>query len=275
MKVYLKNIGIAAPGIKDWQQAKAIFTQLEAYSPMPMAKKLSSILPANEQRRASRVTQLAIHVAQQLLLVDEVNKTESSNNALNQCLQVFSSSNGDLSTFHHISQALTLAGRPVSPTRFHNSVHNAPSGYWSIANQNTNACTSLAVYSDSFSAGLLEAMVQLKASDNIDKRDVLLVCYDELPPTPFRSHIPIATEFACALRLSLDNTQAICTLDISPNQHQQDLSKLKIKSLASLAQANPQAIVLPLLEAIAQIKQINITLPYFEKGLAVNIQSYC
>ena len=36
-------------------------------------------------------------------------------------------------TIHAVCTALTEPDYPVSPTRFSNSVHNAPAGYWSIA----------------------------------------------------------------------------------------------------------------------------------------------
>ena len=47
--------------------------------------------------------------------------------------------------------------RELSPTRFHNSVHNAPAGYWSIATQSREPSTSLCRDDESFQAALLEA----------------------------------------------------------------------------------------------------------------------
>jgi len=42
---------------------------------------------------------------------------------------VFASSGGDGHNCHEICQALSLEERLISPTRFHNSVHNAAAGY--------------------------------------------------------------------------------------------------------------------------------------------------
>ena len=46
---------------------------------------------------------------------------------------VFTSSGGDGDNVHEILQTLASTEREVSPTRFHNAVHNAPAGYWPAA----------------------------------------------------------------------------------------------------------------------------------------------
>jgi hypothetical protein len=45
---------------------------------------------------------------------------------------VFTSSGGDGDVIHHICETLTQPGREVLLTRFHNSVHNAPAGYYQL-----------------------------------------------------------------------------------------------------------------------------------------------
>jgi len=272
MLVYLKSVGIIAPGIANWNEAIKVLTQAEPYSPAPVEQKLSTILAPNERRRATRVTQLAIFAAQQTGSHDHHGKPDLS--LLNQCLQVVSSSNGDLTTFHHISQSLAMDGRPVSPTRFHNSVHNAPAGYWSIASQSTTPSTSITAYCDSFSAGLLEAAVQLNSSDNQQNRDCLLVCYDEIPAAPFLPETHITAEFACALKLSLNSDNSLAGMDINIANPSQPVTQLSHPAMEQLRQANPQAVVLALLDAIARQDNKKVILPYFEQGLeiALNIE---
>ncbi len=264
MLVYLKAVGIIAPGIDNWVHAVQIFSHLQAYENKPVRKKLASILPPNERRRATRVTQLAMAAALQT-------STDEQQNDLSQCLQVFSSSNGDISTFDHISRALAIEGRPVSPTRFHNSVHNAPAGYWSIASQSRTASTSITAYTDSFAAGLLEAAVQLNAADNHRQRDCLLVAYDESPPTAFKPAININGECAIALKLSLHSDDALAAMKLSIAASPQSIEQLKDKQLEQLRQSNPQAAALPLLQAIVQKNEKAIVLPYFESGLIAEL----
>ena len=263
LSLSVKSIGIIAPGLNSWQDAIAAFSQPEQFNAQPIEKKLETLLPANERRRAARVTQLALFAAQQ-----------TGDNDFSDCLQVFSSSNGDVTTFHQISTALGMEGRPVSPTRFHNSVHNAPAGYWSIATDSQTASTSLTAFTDSFAAGLLEAAVQLNASDNEQNHDCLLVCYDEQPPASFESIIDISEPFACALRLTKDchnSEHSLARLEISLSTVQNRETTMNHHNLEALRQSNPQAKVLPLLSAIARQQQTNVYLPYLEQTLAITI----
>jgi hypothetical protein len=256
LSLYLQTIGILAPGINSWQEAAQALQQPETYAPFAVPKKLETLLPANERRRASRITQLALYAAEQT----------GSAEQLRQCLQVFCSSNGDVTTFHQISQALTMEGRPVSPTRFHNSVHNAPAGYWSIATESQTQSTSLTAYKDSFSAGLLETAVQLNASDNQAQKDCLLVCYDETPPAAFSSLIETKDELACALRFSLKpNSESMAQIILTI-----DASQAETVDLLSIH--NAQSPVLILLDAIANKRYGNICLPYFEHSLNVRLK---
>ena len=267
LSLYIKAIGITAPGIDSWAEAKKVLQFPEEYIARPIARKIDTLLPANERRRATRVTQLALSAAQQTGKPEE----------LNQCLQIFSSCNGDLTTFNQIGLALVMDERPVSPTRFHNSVHNAPAGYWSIATQSQTPSTSITAYTDSLSAGLLEAAVQLNASDNKQHRDCLLVCYDEIPPDAFSSQLAITEEFACALTLSQHPENALAKLEITLGNGTEPLSRLSHDALERLRLSNPQAVILPLLHVIAQQKTNKkpetILLPYFQQGLSILITS--
>jgi hypothetical protein len=64
--------------------------------------------------------------------------------------------------------------RLLSPTRFHNSVHNAAAGYWTIAAGCTAAYTALSAGRCTFAEGLLEALVEAECSG----APVLYVAYD-------------------------------------------------------------------------------------------------
>ena len=46
---------------------------------------------------------------------------------------VFTSTHGDLAITDAMCATLAADPRELSPTRFHNSVHNAPAGYWTVA----------------------------------------------------------------------------------------------------------------------------------------------
>jgi hypothetical protein len=86
----------------------------------------------------------------------------------------------------------------MSPTRFHNSVHNAPAGYWSIFARSRAPSTTLCGYDASFAAGLLEAAAQT----TVEQRPVLLVAYDLPSPEPLRKLSLVSRPFAAALLLA-------------------------------------------------------------------------
>jgi len=99
---------------------------------------------------------------------------------------VFTSTHGDLAITDYL--CATLADDPalLSPTRFHNSVHNAAAGYWSIATGSTRAYTAISAGAHSFGAGLLETCVQVITG----KEAVMLVAYDIDSRGPLSSMAP-------------------------------------------------------------------------------------
>ena len=111
---------------------------------------------------------------------------------------VFSSSGGDGHNCHEICQALALAGRELSPTRFSNSVHNAAAGYWSIATGAKRESNVLCAFDASFCAGLLEALAHVV----VEEQPVLLVAYDTDYPEPLHAKRPIPDAFGSARSFS-------------------------------------------------------------------------
>src|SRR5262249_59375137 len=105
---------------------------------------------------------------------------------------------GDGQNCHEICEVLASAARELSPTRFHNSVHNAPAGYWGIATGATAPANSLCAHDASFAAGLLEALCQVV----VDHTPVLLIAYDASYPQPIHSVRPIPDAFGVALLLA-------------------------------------------------------------------------
>jgi hypothetical protein len=264
--VYLKKIAILAPGIENWEFAKKLFNNLETYEPAPLPKNLNSLLPANERRRCSRTSQLALGLIQQI--VKPVHPPTDDTNIFNphSCRYVFTSCNGDLTVFHQISTALTLPGYPVSPIKFHNSVHNAPAGYSSIALKSTAPSTSICAFDDSFANGLMESVVQL----TIESQDTLLLGYDEVPPEPLYSLFPVDNEFACAFLLSKKPLNANYKLEIETTNGK-EINSMQDLLLEQLRNSNPQAKVLPLLFNLATNTNSTIYLSYNKQQLAIHV----
>ena len=149
---------------------------------------------------------------------------------------------------HYIFDMLSKNGREVSPTRFHNSVHNAPSGYWSIATKSMAPSTSLACFDASFVAGLIEAATQTLASGNA----VVLIAYDAPYPQPLHAARPISATFGVALVLNGNKTnRSLAELEISISRKSNASTPIANAELEAIRAGTPAARSLPLLAALA------------------------
>ena len=129
----------------------------------------TELLPAMLRRRTSMATKLAFAAAERAC--------SSANISPSELPVIFTSSLGEIGVTDKLCSAIAHQQLPVSPTQFHNSVHNTASGYWSIAVGNKHPAMAMAGYQDGFALALLEAWSQLHT---IEKR-LLLVCYEEIP----------------------------------------------------------------------------------------------
>ena len=181
---------------------------------------------------------------------------------------VFASSGGDGANCHAICETLASDDRQLSPTRFHNSVHNAPAGYWSIATRAMAASNVLCAYDGSFAAGLLESLAQVSGRWRGDAARRLSTRSTRSRCTALR---PIADAFGVALVLA-------------PQKSERTLARIDVRltdanafafadaDFETLRLSNPAARALPLLEAIARGKASNVVLDYLDgTRLAVDI----
>lgn len=247
--VYVNGIGVVAPGLEGWAQTKQILTGQVPYAPTPILKPTAQLLSATEKRRAAPIVHLAISAAQQAI-------TEADW-AFSEAASVFASSGGDGETIHAICSALATTEREVSPTRFHNSVHNAPAGYWCIGAKSHQASTSLSSYDATFAAGLLEAVLQIRS----DSSAVLLAAYDHCYPQPLYQSRPLHANFAVALALGNTRTpRSLATLEVAVINTSASETTLEEPALETLRCGNPAARVLPLLARLARQKSATIYL---------------
>ncbi|MFL6604032.1 MAG: beta-ketoacyl synthase chain length factor [Steroidobacteraceae bacterium] len=185
----IQGIGLLGPGLDGWTSSTALLEGRSPYVPQPTVLPTPEGLPPAERRRLGRVVKLALGVGLQ---------ATSKAGADPACLPaVFASSGGDGYNCHEICQALSLDERLISPTRFHNSVHNAAAGYWSIATGSRACANAVCAFDASFAAGLLEAVTQVV----VDNTPVLLVAYDAPYPSPLFEKRPIPQAFGVAFVL--------------------------------------------------------------------------
>jgi hypothetical protein len=235
---YVDGIGVLGPGLNGWPETAAILSGRRPYTSAPTLLPTPSALPAAERRRTGRVVKVALGVAFEAIAAAAADAMLLPS--------VFSSSGSDGHICHEICQALSLPAREVSPTRFSNSVHNAPAGYWSIATGAMTEANVLCAFDASFAAGLLEAMTQV----NVDRRAILLVAYDTEYPPPLHAKRPIADAFGIAMVLSPRPTpQSLARLEVALTDEAFDT--MHEPQLEALRASIPAARGLPLLEMLA------------------------
>lgn len=248
MTLGVRGIGFAAPGLIGWPAARACLTGETAYRAEPLPRLTPEGLPANERRRLSTTMRLALTVAGEAMTAAETDPAST--------LTVFASANGDGDIIHSICEELARPEPAVSPTQFHNSVHNAPAGYFSIAAHAMTPYTAVSAHDGSFAAGLLEA-----AALAHEGAPVLLTVYDRPLPMSLGETRPSHDAFACALLLHQTDEDANISLTLSLAGDEAE-STLDEPGLEKLRAGNPAARALPLLERLAHRTPGRVCLPY-------------
>jgi len=187
------GVSVWGPGLEGWAASQPILAGVVPYEPRPSPPPSPAILASAERRRTGPVVRLALAVAHEAAL--------ASGLPPGSLRIVFGSSNGDGVVVGGILEALATAQgneRVVSPTAFHNSVHNAAAGYWSIATASQQPATCLGCHDWTWAASLLKAAADVAA----DGEPVLLCCYDHPLPTPLAALRPTTAAFGVGLVLA-------------------------------------------------------------------------
>lgn len=201
-----------------------------------------ALLPGRELRRAPDFIRLAIEVADQAV--------RRSGQDVADVRAVFTSGIGDSDITDYMCRTLAGPDRLLSPTRFHNSVHNAAAGCWSIATGSMQATSFVTAGPSSVALGLLEALVQVVADDS----PVLFVSSDVPVPGPLAGVHGNGGLFGGALLLGPMSAPAADSV----TGHAAASSMGPVLSLrlvegtpADAGVLNPSARLLPLLRALA------------------------
>jgi hypothetical protein len=260
LSAYVNGVGLLGPGFHDWDQGAAVLAGRAAYLGKPTVLESPAILPSAERRRTGRVVKLAIGVSLQATGRAAANPAELAS--------VFSSSGGDGQNCHELCQALALAEREVSPTRFSNSVHNAAAGYWSIATGAKLESNVICAHDASFCAGLLEALTQV----TVDRIPLLLVTYDTEYPEPIHAKRPVPDAFGIAFVLAPERGgTSMARIEATLSDDPAD--RLADPQLERLRLSIPAARGLPLLRLLALEQAGRPTLDYLDVSrVAVQVE---
>ena len=249
LTAYVRGVGLLGPGLTDWPSGAPVIAGAAPYHPSPTVLPVPQALPSAERRRTGATVKLAIAVAEQAVAHAAIDPVRLAS--------VFASSAGDGVICHEICETLATEDRQISPTRFHNSVHNAAAGYWSIATGATAASSAICAYDSSFAAGLLETLTQIAVSG----APVLLAAYETTCPEPLRAKRPVPDSFGAALVLTpapeaASLARITATLGDSPSDRMSD------PQLEALRASIPAARSLPFLRLLARRESGRAVLDY-------------
>ncbi|MBK8175204.1 MAG: beta-ketoacyl synthase chain length factor [Rhodospirillales bacterium] len=240
MPLFIGGVGLMGPGLSGWPGSLPVLQGRIPYQPQPVATPTPALLAAGERRRATAAAKLVLQVGEEALSDNDID--------VDHLLCVFASASGELSIVDNLCRTLCSDDRALSPTQFHNSVHNASAGYWSIATGSGGASVSLSAFDDTFAAGLLEAAVTART----ERVPVLFVACDLPAPEPLRAKRPLVDPFAVALLLLPQNSaDKYPSLSVQTETVRSSESTLADAALERLRRSNPAARCLPLIQAIA------------------------
>jgi len=248
----IRGVGLAGPGFASWRTGREALSGRAPYAFAPAILATPDVLPATERRRAGKCVKLALATGLEAIGAAGLDASRVA--------AVFASSSGDGETCHAICETLASDDRMISPTRFHNSVHNAPAGYWTIATGATASADCIAAFDASFAAGLLESLARIAAEPD---RPVVLVAYDAPYPEPLHGARPILDAFGVALVLSSMQDPAggsAIAVDFTDRPAQ----TMTDPNLERLRREIPAARALPLLELLASERAGTATLDYLD-----------
>lgn len=233
----IAGIGFWTRGLPSWDAARA-FVADGRLPADPPARPSPQLLAPNERRRAPDTVAVALEVA--LAACVDAGRDPAT------LPSVFTSTHGDLTITHYMCETLATDPRAISPTRFHNSVHNAAAGYWTIGAGAMTPATAISAYDASFAQGLLEAMVQLATGDEA----VLLVGYDGHASGPLASTSRSTGLLGGALVLSREAVSGRPRLRVTLSEAQATSPPTQ-GALSQLLAGNAMLPMLPLFEALA------------------------
>jgi len=246
--VWVDGIGLWAPRLPGWDASRAILRGEAEPPPTPAARPAPALLAPTERRRAPDSVAVALDVAASACAAARCEPRSIQS--------VFASAYGDPAVSDSVCEQLARAPLDTSPTKFHNSVHNAAAGYWAIATGCLEPYTSLSSYRHTFGTGLVTAVLHALSED----APVLYVAYDIEARGPLATMAQSRGMLGEALVLSPRQIpQSLARLTLSVRETEGQPTPARPRN-AALVEGNPVASGLALFEALADAVPRRLTL---------------
>lgn len=170
-EIDIAGIGVWSQRFSGWDEFRSL---LAGGTPAEVEPLRPELIPPRERRRAPLSVKMAIEVMNQACRMAGLTPAEAAT--------VFAGVYGDLQITDYMCRTLADSPAALSPTRFHNSVHNAATGYWAIATGAHGPANAISAYEHSAPMALLEAAVQAVEEDT----PVVVTVQELAAPGPYK-----------------------------------------------------------------------------------------
>ena len=254
MRAWIGGVAVLGPGLPGWVASLPMLAGTAPWTAAEVVVPPPALLAATERRRTSLVVRLALAAAAEATAREDGAALDT----------IFASSNGDGVVLGAILAALAEPEATISPTQFHNSVHNAAAGYWGIGMASTRPSVSIGGHDDTVATGLLQAVATVATRG----RGLLFCAYDAPLPAPLYGARRTTVPFAAALVLRpepSETARAALTLRYVAAPAAAPITTPEpADALDGLAADNPAARLLPLLRALARQRPASLRLPLLD-----------
>ncbi len=249
MQCKVVGLGAWGPGFNSVDELRqCVEAPLDSDIGASMAPK-PAVIPANERRRAPLPVKAAVEVSWQAINQSGLQAQEVA------C--VFGSGLGDTQITDYMCRALTQPEKLLSPTRFHNSVHNAAAGYWTISTGCMKSANSVAGYRETVGLSLLEAVTQCL----FDDEPVLVTVFDIAAHDAYASLFPVHHSLAASVLLcppDYASEQVLGSLSLTMTQRTEP--RAQAPGFVERLSENPSAELLYVVAAAAQASAASLNL---------------
>lgn len=233
------SVGAWGDGFHNWQDLQdRLQGKVPDVADLPGPK--PEVIPANERRRAPLPVRLAVESSWQAAQAANIDPADLN------C--VFVSALGDTQLTDYMCRVLAGETKMLSPTKFHNSVHNAAAGYWTISAGCRKPANSIAGFAESVPLALLEAITQCV----FEQRPTLITFYDAPVSDVLQGLLRNRQPFAVSMVIApLDSTARGAELQAQVIEQNCDWPVLDLDCvLQRCYDTNPTARILALLHSI-------------------------
>ena len=260
LRVAVEAVSFWSSRLPGWDIARAVIRGEQAPPETASPRPAPTLLAPTERRRAPDTVAIALEVA--------ARACEASGRTPAELPSVFASTHGDLAISDYMCATLVSTPTLISPVKFHNSVHNAAAGYWSIGTGSLAPYTAISAYEYTFGTGLLEAATQVVC----DNKPVLYVAFDIEAKGALSSMAPSRGLMGTALILApvvqseqrrslILTTEVVAAVKITPPR----------SAAAALVADNALAPCLPLIEVLALSSPSTLCLA-LSRQMALHVQ---